>query len=258
MAAGAGDAALKSWKCPESLVCRGGILDVFPSDATNPVRIEFFGDEVESIRPFDAESQRSLDRWTTVTLTAPLNFDEADIASFGHAANTFPEEPGSCCWSQRTYARKGVIISAGSTTNVGYPRRGELRATYPLSHDRRVDAIGRFARNHVPLADRKIERFSGELTRVKTELENAAAGDNVLIACHNQGEVDRLGEVFSDTELAKSARLHLTLGRIRAGFHLIDARTLVIGDHELFARAECAGRSPVVDTRAGRSIASLT
>ncbi len=92
-----------------------------------------------------------------------------------------------------------------------------------------------------------IERFSGELTRVKAELESAAAGDNVLIACHNQGEVDRLGEVFSDTELAKSERLHLTLGRIRAGFHLIDARTLVIGDHELFARAEV--RRPVARRR---------
>ena len=33
---------------------RGGILDVFPPDAAEPVRIEFFGDEVESIRPFDA------------------------------------------------------------------------------------------------------------------------------------------------------------------------------------------------------------
>ena len=40
---------------------RGGILDVFPPDASDPVRVEFFGDEVESIRPFDAETQRSLD-----------------------------------------------------------------------------------------------------------------------------------------------------------------------------------------------------
>ena len=38
---------------------RGGILDVFPPDGTEPVRVEFFGDEVESIRPFDPETQRS-------------------------------------------------------------------------------------------------------------------------------------------------------------------------------------------------------
>jgi transcription-repair coupling factor (superfamily II helicase) len=38
---------------------RGGILDVFPASADAPVRIEFFGDTVESIRPFDIVSQRS-------------------------------------------------------------------------------------------------------------------------------------------------------------------------------------------------------
>ncbi len=48
-----------------------------------------------------------------------------------------------------------------------------------------------------------IERFSGELTKVKAELDSAAAGESVLIACHNEAEVERLGEVFSDTELAR-------------------------------------------------------
>src|SRR5262245_7757189 len=69
---------------PGEFSLRGGILDVFPTDSTDPVRIEFFGDEVESIRPFDVESQRSLDRWTSVTLTAAIGFDEANLADFGH------------------------------------------------------------------------------------------------------------------------------------------------------------------------------
>lgn len=40
---------------------RGGILDVFPPDAQHAVRIDFFGDEVEEIRPFGVADQRSLD-----------------------------------------------------------------------------------------------------------------------------------------------------------------------------------------------------
>ena len=39
---------------------RGGILDVFPAEAAQPVRIEFFGDLIESMRRFDVESQRSV------------------------------------------------------------------------------------------------------------------------------------------------------------------------------------------------------
>jgi transcription-repair coupling factor (superfamily II helicase) len=41
---------------------RGGILDVFPAESARPLRVEFFGDEIESIRRFDVESQRSVVR----------------------------------------------------------------------------------------------------------------------------------------------------------------------------------------------------
>lgn len=39
---------------------RGGIVDVFPPEASKPLRLEFFGDTLESLRRFDAESQRSV------------------------------------------------------------------------------------------------------------------------------------------------------------------------------------------------------
>jgi transcription-repair coupling factor (superfamily II helicase) len=44
---------------PGEYALRGGILDVYSPEAERPVRIEFFGDEVESIRRFDPASQRS-------------------------------------------------------------------------------------------------------------------------------------------------------------------------------------------------------
>ncbi|MCH8223417.1 MAG: transcription-repair coupling factor [Chloroflexi bacterium] len=47
---------------------RGGILDVYPPSLESPVRIEFFGDEVESIREFDPESQRSTEPLDEVTV----------------------------------------------------------------------------------------------------------------------------------------------------------------------------------------------
>jgi transcription-repair coupling factor (superfamily II helicase) len=47
---------------------RGGILDVFSPEASKPVRIDLFGDQVESIRRFDVESQRSVLRVEDCTL----------------------------------------------------------------------------------------------------------------------------------------------------------------------------------------------
>ncbi len=47
---------------------RGGIVDCFPPDQPNPIRIEFFGDRIESIRQFDSLTQRSVGYLTTIEL----------------------------------------------------------------------------------------------------------------------------------------------------------------------------------------------
>ena len=60
---------------------RGGILDVFPLTEEVPVRIELWGDEVDSIRSFDAESQRSIQQMNEVTIypAAELILTKKDI-----------------------------------------------------------------------------------------------------------------------------------------------------------------------------------
>ncbi|MGD0650575.1 MAG: transcription-repair coupling factor [Verrucomicrobiia bacterium] len=48
---------------------RGGIVDFFPLDRNDPVRVEFAGDEIESIRAFDPVSQQSRERLDVITIT---------------------------------------------------------------------------------------------------------------------------------------------------------------------------------------------
>ena len=47
---------------------RGGIIDVFPLTEETPVRIELWDDEVDSIRTFDLESQRSIEQLDSITI----------------------------------------------------------------------------------------------------------------------------------------------------------------------------------------------
>ena len=63
---------------------RGGILDVFPPGQENPVRLDFFGDELETIRSFDAATQRSADKLKNLTLrpVAEFQLDEEAIERF--------------------------------------------------------------------------------------------------------------------------------------------------------------------------------
>lgn len=63
---------------------RGGIVDLFPADAESPIRLDFFGDEIESIRCFDASTQLSTGESGTLSL-APVSeymLDEDSIARF--------------------------------------------------------------------------------------------------------------------------------------------------------------------------------
>ncbi|HDO0900007.1 TPA: transcription-repair coupling factor [Aeromonas salmonicida] len=63
---------------------RGSLLDLFPMGSNSPYRIDFFDDEVDSIRPFDPETQRSSEPVKTVSLLPAREFptDEAAIELF--------------------------------------------------------------------------------------------------------------------------------------------------------------------------------
>lgn len=57
---------------------RGGIIDVFPSHKPEPFRIEFFGDEVESIRSFDMINQKSIERYQELEILPTLELKLLD------------------------------------------------------------------------------------------------------------------------------------------------------------------------------------
>jgi transcription-repair coupling factor (superfamily II helicase) len=224
---------------PGEFSLRGGILDVFPPDAPEPVRLEFFGDEIESIRPFDPETQRSQDRWESLTLTLAPDLEPrcpeecahladylspgswvalvepTDLHEQGKAAESRAEDPAALFTTRQVFERllrhPSVTLAALSGDS--------LETTCHL----RVETV---------------ERLAGDLNRVKAELDGVAGAGRVLIACHNAAEAERLAEIFAETETARAGRLLRVVGHVRAGFHLVDAHLLVIGDHELFARTD--------------------
>lgn len=69
---------------PGEYAVRGGILDLFPPGRTNPVRLDFFGDTLESIKSFDAQSQRTMKVVQKLVLApiSELAFGEGPTALF--------------------------------------------------------------------------------------------------------------------------------------------------------------------------------
>lgn len=73
-------------RCPVAVekgefAIRGGIVDVFPVTEARPVRIDFFGDEVETIRWYDPLSQRTHEKTEAVTLTSGKELEMIEAAA---------------------------------------------------------------------------------------------------------------------------------------------------------------------------------
>ena len=78
---------------------RGSILDLFPMGSRQPFRIEFFDNEIESIRSFDIENQRSLEKLTEINLLPAQEFplDGEGIKTFRqNFRERFDIDPNSC------------------------------------------------------------------------------------------------------------------------------------------------------------------
>ena len=66
-------------EAPGEAARRGGLLDIFPPDRERPVRIEFFGPEIESIREFNPEHQRTTERLERVRLGPAREIGRAHV-----------------------------------------------------------------------------------------------------------------------------------------------------------------------------------
>ncbi|MGC6511403.1 MAG: transcription-repair coupling factor [Parvibaculales bacterium] len=71
---------------PGDYAMRGGIIDLFPPGSDHPVRLDFFGDALETIRHFEPETQRSIGQVSILELVgaSEVQLDDKSIARFRH------------------------------------------------------------------------------------------------------------------------------------------------------------------------------
>jgi transcription-repair coupling factor (superfamily II helicase) len=110
---------------------RGGIIDVWSPDAENPVRIEFFGDTVDSIREFDAETQLSIAQLKEISIAPMREFsatpnDLKDWSFF--AKDRFSDERFARNLKDRTqFAEEGETFNGWEfLINLTFPKPSSL------------------------------------------------------------------------------------------------------------------------------------
>jgi transcription-repair coupling factor (superfamily II helicase) len=227
---------------------RGGIFDVFSPDAEAPYRLEFFGDEVESVRQFSPQTQRSLGGLQTIELTGAAiehpspeaNSDGTPALRYtGHLCDFLPTDAWTVLVEPDDLQEQGKHYLERTTDPRGlFSVQGVFQQLLRFPNVRQSSLPSPTMEVACHLRVESVEHFSGDVTKVRDELDSAAAGDRMLIACHNEAEVKRLGEVLAAGQLARSDRLQLVTGHVRAGFRMVDAGIVVLSDRELFHKEE--------------------
>ena len=125
---------------------RGGILDVYPPDAVEALRVEFFDDEVDSLRSFQTDTQRSQGKLTQARI-APACETLLDKAQAEHASSRLEQALGKAL-THRGYRLTGPRVSApeDELPSLENMRTGPQLVTRPGTNDARLsEYIARIA-----------------------------------------------------------------------------------------------------------------
>lgn len=220
---------------PGEYSLRGGILDLFSPEWESPLRIELFDERIESLRQFEVSSQRSVGRLDHISLTVyPLSGTEQ-----GSLLDYLPQgswlgwiDPQAIAETAERYLARledresHHTLQALQARAEGFPRV-ELWDLAPESENSVFHA-----------QMESVERFSGDIERVREELDTVAEGAHVYLACSAPAEVQRLQELLTDTETWRAGRLAFVVGRLAKGFRLRPENIIVLSSNQLFQRSE--------------------
>lgn len=208
---------------PGEFCIHGGILDIFPPDSVDPVRIELFGDEVESIRLFDVETQRKVATIDEIAITVLSPAEEkhsgADLPSSANPQVSPLVASGDHVLDSLATDAWVVLVEMEEVVREGrqyLERLADIKGLFSVEST--MERCAR--RSHVNLAPlvagsyattyhlptESIEKFGGHKGAALQELERVVERDErVLIACHNEAAQMRLtellAEIYSDPSL---------------------------------------------------------
>jgi transcription-repair coupling factor (superfamily II helicase) len=188
---------------------RGGIVDIYPYSGDNPVRIEFWGDRVESIREFDPMSQRSIRELETASIVPNISAEGAT-----------PVPAGSSASSLLDYIDTGaiVILSEPELIRAEFEEMANEGVTPGLPYDEVMARVGKFARitctsmakgsaASIDFGSTPQPAFNGNLDALIREVRTRdSAGIDVRLTCGSGTEAKRLESLLVE-HLAGGSRV---------------------------------------------------
>jgi transcription-repair coupling factor (superfamily II helicase) len=232
---------------------RGGLLDVFPTTGREPLRIEFFGDEIEQIRAFSPFTQRGLRQIETATIfpaaersgelvEVTLRDDDAPIEIPADLVLPFGRQP-DFVW------QPDEVRQVWREEDLDELPLDHAAALEPLPHGQRFS----FDAQRPALTARGLSEAENELTGLLRQ------GLDVIVAFAHGGEAERRRQLLRRVEAKMLAPgdtpegLTFAITPARRGFVWRDLGVALLPDTQVFRR-----RPPRATAPAGRALQSFS
>ncbi len=234
---------------PGEFSVRGGIIDVFSFSHDEPYRIEFFGDEVDSIRTFDVETQLSTDKKKKISVMPNVenkHLDEVRESFLKYiSAKTVVFIKNLDLLSAQTdklfKKAEEAFKELSEDVNHSAPKElfcnGELikkqlldYSTIELSNQAflQAETLIQFNTKPQPSFNKQFELL------IENLIENQEAGYSNFICCVSEQQAKRFHDIFEDQE--KQVKYQTPIFSMFQGFIDEDSKTVCYTDHQIFER----------------------
>ncbi len=246
---------------------RGGIVDFFSPLYPHPIRVEFFGDRIDSIREFDPRTQCSLKRRKEIVLSpkSELTLPRHKKGEFRALFEVFPHP------STIVLDEPAMLQNHLRALNLEHPRawhkllnREECLYLSILPEKPSWMKPG----STLALSSSSLTSYQGHLDPLLEDIRSWSKKKyNTIILAPNQGQGERLKKLFAEREmdislrdsrslLERSPLPFIAIGDLRRGFVFEDIKQVFITDEDIFKRYR-ERRKRWVDTE-GRQIRTWT
>ena len=219
---------------------RGGIVDLYSWQAPLPVRVEFFGDEIESLREFDIDTQTSVNDLGSVEILLSAAAKQGAAVSktpgrFGNRPSLIEDQSGFIRDYIDNHDLK-IDIEPGENSDAQIQISESWIESGPEDFSGAFQdcAVGEFAIGDLMLVQAKRAQFAARLK------EWRANNAKIVIYFQTEGEIERFREIMGEKGALDD--VDLVEGTLARGFCFPAANLVVLSAAELFGRFAAHGR----------------
>ena len=247
------------------IAVRGFVVDIFPISAPNPIRIEFWGDTIDSIREFDVNTQLTLNKLDSIVINPNTEFLVNKEVPFEEYKQKYLPKYVSVSNIKDYLDNSLVVFDDYSALKVNYDLLVDEMFNYSLSNDEKgmkymfsleeltsirelyflsFDNVVNDNLDAFVYTSSEVEPFSGNALQINNRLNDYINKNKKVIICLNSRyHVNKLLEelendklVFTDLDNIVPNKINLVIKTLQYGFIFGDY--VVISENEIFNKKD--------------------